>query len=651
MGFLSKSAPAAELVATRSGEHGRFTRVVFEFKDAVKYREPRTIGNGHFYWVFLDSFPASARKLSHRASKGVRSIKLIQKGTDLRADVVLSFPYFRLKTFFLSNPDRVVLDAYPVSSPPEEPGGQALLHAAPVKKVRAIQVQKKQAERLKKSSTALVNKKHRTENETSKKSDLDLKRRQKEPDQLPSFFEQNEDIQIVGIDQKESQIAAGSDMEKEGESSAKNNPLDFSGFVTARGGVDINDDLPHEQKNSFRNIVRLEGNWQPTGTPTHVLASVDSDFLWFGSDPHQEEYDLDLFEGYLSSAKGPLDVTFGKQIIRWGKSDGISPVDTLNGEDLRDFIVRDYDDRKLPNWMIKARYQPRYFTLEGVYTPLFRSSRFDYFGTDWAIFQHLKSDVSSAELPAPLKSYIDNLSVNETKPDDRLENGEWGARVSKTVADWDIGVSYLYAWEKLPFFESFPIKNISINDFTSIEDLLLALKNARFTDEAIETTFKRYHQAGLEFETTAGVFGVRGELAYYDQQSFLTDSLTSVQRPVYHYVIGADYVGEQNWYVNLQFSHQILSSYDPGILYFKRDNTMLTGEFELKFWEGNLIMELLGSYMISDNSYYFSPSLIFKYFTGMDIQFKTQWFGGKPDSIFGRYDTNDELFLLVKYYF
>jgi hypothetical protein len=180
---------------------------------------------------------------------------------------------------------------------------------------------------------------------------------------------------------------------------------------------------------------------------------------------------------------------------------------------------------------------------------------------------------------------------------------------------------------------------------------LQSFQNAVFTDEDIETTYKRYHQAGLEFETTLTVFGIRGELAYYDQQSFLTDTLTSVQKPVYHYVIGADYSGERNWYVNFQFSHRILSSYEPKILYFKRDNTLVTGEFEVEFWEGNLIFEFLGSYVMSDNSYYFSPALTSKYFSGLTIRLNAQWFGGKADSIMGRYDANDEVFLKVKYYF
>jgi len=47
--------------------------------------------------------------------------------------------------------------------------------------------------------------------------------------------------------------------------------------------------------------------------------------------------------------------------------------------------------------------------------------------------------------------------VYEEEPARNLKNGEWGVRVTTTVAGWDLELSYLYAWEDLPYFESFPI--------------------------------------------------------------------------------------------------------------------------------------------------------------------------------------------------
>lgn len=623
--FLSGSAYAAELIKMRTGEHSRFTRVVFEFRDAVRYKEPIIIGKGKFYVVFLYSAPASPRRLSYRTTKGVRSIKLIQKKSHLRADVLLSFPYFRLKTFYLSKPDRVVLDAYPMSAPPEEQDPKGLPHAEPVKSALAKPVQKKQVASAKKPSST-------------------------------PFLDKNHDVKKQATGQEEIQFPDDSDTKKDlidkvEESSAEKSNLDFRGFVTVRGGMDINEDLPNEQNNTFRNIVRLEGKWYLQEKRFFVLTSLESDYLWFGPDNDWEEYDLDLFEGYLFWSQDKYDITLGKQIVRWGKTDEISPIDNLNAQDFREFIVEDYSDRKIPNWMMKLRLFYDSLNLEGVYIPFFDPARIDYFGTDWAIFQQIKADVRNSDLPSSLKTYIDGLSVNEEPPSDTFENGEWGIRVSKTISDWDIGISYLYAWEDLPFFESFPIKNIVVDGSTSAEAMLDALKDAIFTGENTEVRYKRFSATGLEFETTMNVFGLRGEFAFFDKQSFLTNRLISIRKPVYHYVLGVDYVGERDWYINLQFSHLAIQDYDSDILYFDRNNTSINGEIEKDFWEGYFTAELRYSFSLNQESYYLSPALVFKYVPGLDISLGSNFFGGKADTLMGRYDANDEVFLRLKYFF
>ena len=75
-----------------------------------------------------------------------------------------------------------------------------------------------------------------------------------------------------------------------------------------------------------------------------VLASIDSEYLWFGPYNDEEDYDLDLFEGYIFWSTNSIDLTVGKQIIRWGKTDQINPADNVNPHDLRKFIVPDYEN-------------------------------------------------------------------------------------------------------------------------------------------------------------------------------------------------------------------------------------------------------------------------------------------------------------------
>jgi len=50
----------------------------------------------------------------------------------LTANITLSFPYFKLKTFSLSNPDRFIIDAYRMSSLPKTSESEESLQAGPL---------------------------------------------------------------------------------------------------------------------------------------------------------------------------------------------------------------------------------------------------------------------------------------------------------------------------------------------------------------------------------------------------------------------------------------------------------------------------------------------------------------------------------------
>lgn len=431
--------------------------------------------------------------------------------------------------------------------------------------------------------------------------------------------------------------------------------LNCRGFIMLKGAQDTRHESPTENEKVFRNRVRLEGKWNPLSRihsgNLFLLASVDSDYLWFGPENKTRDYDLYLYEGYISWSPGPFYLTLGKQIVRWGKTDQISPVDNLNPQDLRQLIVPDYEDRKIPVLMARMGLHSDSIGVEGVYVPFFEPARIDYFGTDWAVFRHIKADAQRSSLDPATKTYIDTRFVDEDPPSNAFKNGEWGIRLSRTIGNVDLALSYLYAWEHLPFFSSFPIKNFRVAESASFDNMLRALADANPMDEPLEVVYKRSGIGGLEFETTAGPLGLRGEAAYFDNQSFLTNTFTSLRSPVFHYVLGADYSGSNDLYINVQLSHQVILDYDSSILYFKRHNVSLLGELKKGIWENYLEASLKYSLALSEHSYYLCPSIIFKYISNLDVAFGYNLFQGDSDTFFGYYDDNDQVYLTLKYHF
>ncbi|MCD6268690.1 MAG: DUF1302 family protein [Deltaproteobacteria bacterium] len=432
----------------------------------------------------------------------------------------------------------------------------------------------------------------------------------------------------------------------------------FKGWIVGLGAVDTHDDNDTEHTNLFRNRIRVESDWHHTLSPDNRLKakfSLDSDYLYMGGgEKSNHEYDFTIFEGYLLYAHKNLSMTVGKQIVRWGKTDQLSPVDNINPQDLRLFILPELEDRKIPIWMLKLQGFGDNWSWEALYIPWFENSDIDYFNSDWAIFRHLPEEIKASNLPPEFKDYADHvLIIDRDKPANTLGNGEFGGRISFTAGQIDFSFSYLYGWENQPNIESFPIKNLNVDGSFSGDDIedLPNQPDLIFTDERIAITYKRQQVAGLEFETTIGCFGLRGEAAYFDHMSFLASDLTSTRKPVFHTVLGLDYTSATDWYFNTQFSWMKILSYSSRILYFEDDNLALMGEISKPLFDHNLELRLRYNYTLSDGSYYLEPSITLKYFTNIEIELAANILGGDKDTLFGSFKENDQLFLRAKYYF
>lgn len=439
--------------------------------------------------------------------------------------------------------------------------------------------------------------------------------------------------------------------------------IDVSGFVELKAAQDIRQSEGFEHARMLRNRIRLEGKWTPEwspqwaqgsttpealGTPNlFFLASVQSDYLWFGPDKSTDDYDLELFEGFLHWSLAPWELRLGRQRVRWGKADGVSPVDNLNPQDLREFLLPEVEERKIPNWMARVRFFGERLTLEGVYIPFFEPSRVDYFDTDWSIFGHFAEAVGESSLPPELQAHFAHVSVHEHKPARRMDNGDWGVRAATTLSGWDVAASYLYAWEKLPYIFNSPIQQLAIDTVQPSTSPFSATP----PNPALDVGYRRSHILGLEVETTLNGFGLRGEGAYFDRQAFLTNSLVSMDKPVFHYVLGVDYLGEQDWYANLQFGHHAIAGYDPDIMYWSRNDYSFNGEFSKEFWRGNVEAVLRYYYNIQDTSLMLNPHMILRYFRNWELTLGLDIFEGSADTFLGQYRNNDQIYCIIKYHF
>lgn len=110
----ARVAVAANLKDIRLGEHKAFTRIVFEFDSTSSYRMPKIEGDGIASVVFPDSSGGAVRPLKDLREKYrfINAVELVKKERNLTARIIAHSQSFEIRSFSLTNPDRVVLDFY-----------------------------------------------------------------------------------------------------------------------------------------------------------------------------------------------------------------------------------------------------------------------------------------------------------------------------------------------------------------------------------------------------------------------------------------------------------------------------------------------------------------------------------------------------------
>jgi hypothetical protein len=180
--------------------------------------------------------------------------------------------------------------------------------------------------------------------------------------------------------------------------------------------------------------------------------------------PDHPYADGDLREGYVDLRFGGLDVRAGRQIIAWGRADGINPTDNLSGQNFR-LLTPDDADRRLGTTAVRASYYVRDVSVTGVWLPEFRGHVF--------------------ALPAPPPG------VQVVNDDPRWPGNQWAVRAEQTGHAIDWSVSYFRGRDMSP-------------DIAAIDTGAQSIRVSHHPLQAF----------GADIATNAGRFGLRAEGAY-----------------------------------------------------------------------------------------------------------------------------------------
>ncbi len=418
-------------------------------------------------------------------------------------------------------------------------------------------------------------------------------------------------------------------------------PLEYSlkNEISIRGAMDLRDDGGEEDTSFGRLIIRPQLELEREGVFNAKL-SMKGDYIYAkNSDNDMDQKEVKVWDSYIKFKRDAFEFSLGNMIVSWGKADEFSPVDELNPQDLRELVFMDLDQRKRPIPMAQLKVYRGGQTLEFIVSPKGNHHKRDYFDTDWAVFRHYLD--TFAHGPVKIKVDEDHLTYS-------LRDIELGMRWSFQIRDIDLALSYLYLHDRSPYpaLKAPQIPGITVDVITDGERLKGLYQLLPYLgDLSIGVEYPRDSMFGLEFDTTLGPWGLRGEAVYHTGRVFLENNFSYCQKGYFQYIIGLDRFFEDNLYLNMQFFQQLIDAYDENIMFDPRVDTGFTLKFDWTFWEERFDLSLTGFYSLANEMWYVNPELTWKPKDNVYILFGIHSIYGDEGSYFDLYDTNSEVYI------
>lgn len=323
-----------------------------------------------------------------------------------------------------------------------------------------------------------------------------------------------------------------------------------------------------------------------------------------------------LRENYLGISEGNWEITLGRQHIVWGEMVGLFFADVVSAKDLREFILPEFGQLRIPQWAARAEYFMKDMKAELLWIP---APSFDEIGKPGADF-----------FPYPLP--VTAAYLGEAQPGRKLANTNYGFRLSQLKNGWDISGFYYHSVDASPTFYrvSGPTESL-----------------------VFQPRHDKINQVGGTFAKDLGSSVLKGELVYTDGRKFNVTRLTQadglVGQNTLDYALGLDFTLPGDTRLNLQFFQRVFFAHDPDIISDKVESggsILLSGKLA-----SSMEAQALLIHSLNRSDWLFRPQLTWNFEKNWRLMAGADIFGGPPTGLFGRYNNNDRLYTEIRYSF
>ncbi len=316
--------------------------------------------------------------------------------------------------------------------------------------------------------------------------------------------------------------------------------------------------------------------------------------------------DLDIRELYLDTEYLGAYWRIGRQQVVWGQADGLKVLDVVNPQSYREFILDDFDDSRIPLWMVNLEL------------PVGDEGELQVLWIPDQTYNTFAEAGSTYEMASP-----ESVPRIQKRTSSSLKNSDFGLKYSLFYQGWDLGVHYLFHHHDTPVFYPSAIQG------------------------EVNSMYERNHLLGTTASNAFGDFILRVEAGYSSNVFNMSRGRGELSTGVFESadassVIGLDWQGIENTMISAQWFQSYLLDYDESVLRPRNNNIaslLYQGSFDNESWtlHGLLLygldqkdtsIQLKLNYMLASN---------IRLWVGMDSFF------GSDEGLFGQFKGVDRL--------
>ena len=394
----------------------------------------------------------------------------------------------------------------------------------------------------------------------------------------------------------------------------------FQGFswandkINIKGFIDTYHAARIEEPNDFMaSRSRFRGELEKINGSSYFFASINT----VHNNVLPELSKIQFREAYLEYTSDKWGFKAGRQIIIWGKADGLKITDVISPMDLTEFLAQDYDDIRMPvNGLVFSKFNKNW-EFDLVCVPVFESYILPEANNPWGI--------DYAEL---------GLIKDEALiPEFNLANTEYGGKLSFYLSGIDFDISALNTWNKAPVYSYY------INDTTDAMH--------------IRPEHHRLGFVGVGFSKSLSAFIIRGESAFYFDKKFTPKpenyETGLLENNSINYLLGVDWYPGNEWTITGQFSDEFILDYSNEIALSEHTYISTLG-ISKKILHSTLSLSTFGYIGLNEGDFFNRTSADYALSDNIHLMAGYDWFHG-DSGVFGRYRKNTQVWVKAKYSF